>query len=524
MARINTNVSSIVAQNNLRRSGVELDLRLQRLSTGIRVNRGKDDPAGMIISERIRTDLAGIDQGIRNGERASSVIATTEAGLAEVSDLLSTIKALLVESGNTGANSAEERAANQLQIDSAIQSITRISNTAGFGGVKLLNGSLDYVTSGIATSAISKAQVFSASFLNNEALEVEVDVVASAQTGGLFFSGLMPVGSRFGDGAIQSATTLRIEGSRGVQELSFASGTSFTEIVTAINGRRELTGVTASLLPGGATSGLVFQSEKYGSNEFVSVTRVGGPSVDEDPFVLYKIANDNNWPDTTSDFDWASRISSGNLVAAKRDTGRDVQALINGTLATGRGLEISINSSSLGLELLLHEDLAIDPTASNSIFNITGGGSMFQLGPDINALQQVNIGVQSVAAEKLGGTLKNDSLFFLSSIMKGQPNSIEESLRRGDFTTASDILNTAIDEVSMLRGRLGAFERNVLETNGRSLQAAFENLTASNSRIRDADFAFETSQLTRAQILQSSGTTVLGLANQQAQQVLQLLG
>jgi len=185
---------------------------------------------------------------------------------------------------------------------------------------------------------------------------------------------------------------------------------------------------------------------------------------------------------------------------------------------------VSVNSTSLGLELDLNAGLATDPSATATSFNITGGGSLFQLGPQINALQQVSIGVPSVAAEKLGGTLSGSSMFFLSSLMKGQANSIGENVRNGDFTTASDILDSAIDEVSTLRGRLGAFERNVLDTNSRSLQAAFENLTASQSRIRDADFALETSQLTRAQILQSSGTTVLGLANQQAQNVLQLLG
>jgi hypothetical protein len=106
----------------------------------------------MIISERIGTDLAGVNQAIRNGDRASSVIATTEASLTEVTDLLNNIKALMVEAANTGGNSKEEREANQLQIDSAIQSITRISNTASFGGLRLLDGGLDYVTSGVAQS------------------------------------------------------------------------------------------------------------------------------------------------------------------------------------------------------------------------------------------------------------------------------------------------------------------------------------------------------------------------------------
>ncbi|GAB4383775.1 MAG: flagellin [Phycisphaerales bacterium] len=525
MARINTNVSSIVAQANLQRSANELNLRLQRLSTGLRINRGKDDPAGLIISERITTDLAGVEQGIKNGDRAASVIATTEAALAEVSDLLNTIKALMVEAANTGANSAAERDANQLQIDSAIQSITRISNTASFGGLKLLNGNLDYVTSGISSSAITKAQIFSASFINNQAVEVEVDVVASAQTAGLFLNGAWGSNAPYGNGAIQSTTTIRIEGSRGVQELTFTSGTSYADIVTAVNNLTALTGVRAELLTNGAGSGMVFRSEKYGSNEFVSVERVGGPAdEDDDGWQLYKIASNAAWPDDSSGFNWSSRIASGNLVAATRDTGQDVRALINGTLATGRGLNVSVNGTSLSLELDLHEDLATLPNASSTIFHITEGGSLFQLGPDISALQQVSIGVGSVAAEKLGATLTNGTVHFLSSLMKGQPNSIEESIRRGDFTTASDILDNAIEEVAKLRGRLGAFERNVLETNSRSLQAAFENLTASQSRIRDADFAFETSKLTRAQILQQSGTAILGIANQQSQSVLQLLG
>ena len=110
------------------------------------------------------------------------------------------------------------------------------------------------------------------------------------------------------------------------------------------------------------------------------------------------------------------------------------------------------------------------------------------------------------------------------SLATGQANSLDNAAGRNDFTGLEAIVDKAIDEVSILRGRLGAFERNVLETNNRSLQAAYENLSASRSIIRDADFAKETSELTRAQILQSAGTSVLSLANQQSQQVLQLLG
>ncbi|HNB59123.1 MAG TPA: flagellin, partial [Phycisphaerales bacterium] len=159
MARINSNISSLIARANLNRANQDLETRLQRLATGVKINRGADNPAGLIISERLRSEIAGANQAISNSQRASSVIATAEGSLSEVADLLNSIRGLVVEAANTGGLSDEERAANQLQIDSAIESITRISNTASFGGLKLLNGSLDYVLSGLQSNAISKAQV-----------------------------------------------------------------------------------------------------------------------------------------------------------------------------------------------------------------------------------------------------------------------------------------------------------------------------------------------------------------------------
>ncbi|MEM7628297.1 MAG: flagellin [Planctomycetota bacterium] len=520
MARINTNVPSVIATSNLGRTNAELDLRLERLSTGIRINRGRDDPAGLIVSERLATDLNGIEQAIDNAERASSVIATTEGALAEINSLLNDIKALMVEAANTGANSPEERDANQLQIDSAIESITRISNTSTFGGSRLLDGSLDYTLSGLSTSTISKAQIFGASFVGSETLSVNVDVVQSAQRGSLFLNGNN--GATNG-GVLLSSTTLQIKGSRGVQEVSFTSGTSLTAVAAAVNQLTQLTGIQASLIDSTDSAvGLVFNSSGYGSGDFVSVTRIGGPPSGSDPFDLFKIDSDANAPALDASFPWGSVGSL--LVAATRDEGRDVAALINGNLATGEGLDVSINSPSLALELQLEESYATGPNLTADTFYITGGGSLFQIGPDINALQQVSLGIQSTASANLGGTLVDGNLAFLSSLKKGSENGIESNVSRGDFTAAQDILDTAIDEISILRGRLGAFERNVLATSSRSMQTAFENLTASRSRIRDADFAAETSELTRAQILQSSGTTVLGLANQRAQSVLQLLG
>lgn len=509
MARINTNVASFIARSNLTRSNEDLQVRLQRLSTGLKINRAADNPAGLIISERLRSEIAGLNQAVDNSSRASSVIATAEGSLSEVSDLLTSIQSLVVQSANTGAISDAERAANQLQIDSAIETITRISNSTSFGGLKLLNGELDYVLSGLTSSAIAKAQVSAANFAGQSNIQVNVAVVASAQTGNLFLSA--------STGTFLSTTTLEISGPLGVQTVTVLSTTPIASVVAAVNQFKAATGVSAQLINlTNPASGMVFSSAGYGSHSFVSVKRLGGPSTGG---FFRTMALNNNYPNPgPGGFSFSNPVLLAQCVAANRDTGRDVQAVVNGALLSGDGLNVSLQDPNLSVQLLLDRSFATTNNSSTT-FNITGGGALYQLGGQINNSQQVNIGIQSVAASRLGGTLIGTQVAYLSSLKSGGSN----DLNSRNFENASSILSTSTGEVSVVRGRLGAFERNTLDTNVRSLQTAVENLTASESRIRDADFAEETSALSRAQILSSTGTSVLALANQQAQQVLQLL-
>jgi len=491
MARINTNVSSLIAQSNLAKANTDLQVRLQRLSTGLRINKGSDDPAGLIISERLRSEVAGIDQAIENAERASNVIATAEGSLSEISDLLNSIKGLTVEAANEGALSQEEIEANQLQIDSAIDSITRIANTTSFAGLKLLNGSLDYITSGVATSAISDVKVFSANFGTATNQPVSVQVIASAEKGGLFVSA--------GATSFPSAVTLEVAGTKGVQVLQFASGTTLSAAVFAVNQTSDVTGVTAQIVSGAAAglSAIQFQSSTYGSDAFVSVQKVPG-TTGGDFFQTYDAVG-----------------AGGNAVL--RDTGEDVLALINGALALGDGTTVRYNTSNLKLEMNLTEDYAqtTNAAANTKAFVITGGGSKFQLGPTVESAQQVGFGIQSVVANRLGDSVVG----FLSSIVSGGDN----SLVNGKAREASLIIDEAIEQVSVLRGRLGAFERNTLQTNARSQQIALENITSALSRVRDTDFAEEISQLTRAQVISNVGTSVLATANNSTSNVLALL-
>jgi flagellin len=162
-------------------------------------------------------------------------------------------------------------------------------------------------------------------------------------------------------------------------------------------------------------------------------------------------------------------------------------------------------------------DFTLDPAmaaGSTTSFVITGGGAKFQLGARVSSNQQVSIGIGSVAATSLG----TEEVGFLNTLANDGPNSLASNP-----TQAGKILELAITQVATLRGRLGAFEKNTLDTNISSLQVALENVTSSESSIRDADFAAETSAMTRAQILTQAGTSVLATANSTPQQVLSLL-
>ncbi len=363
MARINTNVAALTAQRGLAKSQHQLSDTLQRLSSGLRINRGADDPAGLIASEQLRSEISGINQAIDNSQRASNVIATVEGALNEVASLLLNVKSLIVQSANSGAISPDEISANQLQVDSAVQSITRISNTTTFAGLQLLNGGLDYISSGVATSAINNLQIHQASFGQATTVPVQVHVLTSAKTADL----------QFRTSAVQSTVTLEVKGNKGVEVLTFLSGTKASAIAFAVNRVSDSTGVTASLINNAnANSGITFNSTAYGSKNFVSVSTQAG-----------KFATSDNL---------------GNVKT--RETGVDAVATINGALTTGDGLNLHLNNATLDMDLTLDKTFG----ANTTNFTITGGGAKFQLGPQVNSNQQVSIGVQSMAASKLGNS------------------------------------------------------------------------------------------------------------------------
>ncbi len=189
MTRINTNVSSLIAQTTLARNTTDLQQALTRLSTGLRINVGKDDPAGLIASEALRSDITSIERAISNSERANQVIATADSSLGQVSKLLNDIRGLVVEAANTGAMSEDQLSANQLQVDSSLEAINRIAQTTTFQGRRLLDGSLEFISTVGSVSTVVDSQIDQANLGTVGAVSVDVDIAAAAAQAEITSSG-----------------------------------------------------------------------------------------------------------------------------------------------------------------------------------------------------------------------------------------------------------------------------------------------------------------------------------------------
>jgi flagellin len=277
-------------------------------------------------------------------------------------------------------------------------------------------------------------------------------------------------------GGLTGDLVVQIGGNKGSQVFSFLSGTTAAQIVSAVNSTSDSTGVAAQVVGGD----LQLLSVDYGNDAFVNVN----------------IIKDKG--------SFSAGLDSTHAI------GTDIAGTVNSQTAIGRGNTISFNTSSLSFLASIEAGTAVDTQIS---FDINGGGALFQLGPNVISSEQARLGVQSVDSAKLGGA--NGRLYQLGS---GQDASLTK-----DLTLAAQIVTESVTQVANLRGRLGAFQNSTVQTNINSLNDTLSNLTDAKSTITDADFAAETANLTRAQILSQSGTAVLSIANKNPQNVLSLL-
>lgn len=398
MSRINTNVSSLIAQTRLSRSNNQLQEALTRLSTGLRINSGKDDPAGLIASESLRSDITSVNKAITNTERANQVISTADAALGQISNLLNDIRGLVVEASNSGVLSQEQIGANQLQVDSSLEAIDRIAQVTTFQGRKLLDGSLDFLTNVTAgASSITDLTIQQANLGASGSVDVAVDITTAASralvtnnsinytagtaaTGTLTFSDtaavqasasksvtggaftISAVAGGLADGTVGNATSLVITNSAGLVNASgTVSLTGGSIDVAAVNG-------VASGAVGNATS-IVLQSDSAIAQATGTLTLTTAGSFDVTT-VANTTASGLNGIDITLQSGGSNGIASFNATTGALVVNVAAGATVS-DIANAIGADARFNVSNITSGATVHTA----PGDLTTYSNVTSGGN-----------------------------------------------------------------------------------------------------------------------------------------------------
>ena len=473
---INTNTLSLNAQRNLNTSQNDLSTSLQRLSSGLRINSAKDDAAGLAIADRMTSQIRGLNQAVRNANDGISLAQTAEGALQESTNILQRMRELSIQSAN-GTNSGQDRAALQSEVSQLQQELTRIAETTSFGGRRVLDGSF----SGEAFQVGSNA---------NETINVSIRGAAATDIG----SHRMDA-SGTGMGAVEAAA------GTVSAAITYAHLDSAATIAGVVNAERANTGVTAEAVTRAQLSGL-------------SATG-------------------------TVSFSLASEGGTGVAISANITNTADLQDLadaINAQSATTNVTAVS-NGATLDLTNTNGDDITID------LFNVGADGGNETLTvtaqnfdgtattAETTDLTDANAGATD--ATRITGQLRFDSSAAFSvaggdATVISTSSSAFTSVDTVDLGTAAgaqsalSIIDSAIQGIDSQRATLGAIQ-NRLGSTIANLQNVSENASSARSRIQDADFAAETAQLSRNQILQQAGIAMLSQANANPQNVLSLL-
>lgn len=467
--RINNNSAALTAHRNLSTSDSALNTSIERLSSGFKINSAADNPAGLVISEKLRAQVSGLGQAISNAGDAVNMVKTAEGALNQVNTLLRSMRDLAVHAANSGANDAAATQADQAQIRSALDSINKISSETQFGNKKLLDGSAG-LTTNITGSSVVSANL-SNSAISTDTNSVKVYVTAAAGKADL------AVGT-----ADMSAGTL-VGKSITINGVQINGGATAQATVDAVNAKSSETGVKATLSGG---KYLKLDQLNYGSDNKIVVT---------------------NGTDILGS---ASASAIGADVKGQVYTGADhtTGAVSDALWQAGTG---TVLKDSLGNSIQL-TDVGAGTAATDlgAQMDVKAGTLTFQVGAYAGQTRQMNI--SSVAANQLG-LANGSSVTDLSQIDVTK-----------DAQSAMKVLDKAISDVSTQRANMGAIQTNVLESSINSLTVAQENITASESSIRDTDMASEMVNFTKNQIMEQAGVSMLAQANQAPQQLLKLLG
>ena len=487
------NNAALNAQQSLVRTNRDLGKSLERLSTGLKVNRGADGPAALVISQQQRSQISGLRTAIDNTNKAVSVVQTAEGALNEVNSLLTKIRGLALDSANSGVNDTNALAANQAEITNALNTITTIANTTKFGTKNLLDGSgavLGRVT-GANTAGVANVKTTSTTTAGNYAF-----ALTSSATGGSL------VGTSTGTGSLAATDTLVVAGGglTGTVGVALDIGddlsTSIAKVQRALDGATSQNGGAGKFVVDSSGGNLRIRSNILGST---AITATAGAATET---VLGLTGADTSTAGVA--LTGTVALNGGTAVAATVSAGPgglNNQVTFGGT--TGVTFSVNVNNGAAAL------------TGTTATVNVADNALVFQIGANANETAKISFDKATADALGVGVTgLTNAATTDLSKINVTTANGAQDAIR---------VVDQAVNDVSNLRGRLGAFQANTLESNARNLSATLENTTAAESVIRDTDFASEIATFTRLQTQVQAGSTVLGNANQTTQLVAQLL-
>ena len=558
---INSNISSLNSQRKLAGTSVGLSTTMERLSSGLRINSAKDDAAGLSISERMTSQINGLNQARRNSNDGISVAQTAEGAMQTSTDILQRIRTLSVQSAND-TNSTADRKALQAEVDQLVQEFDRVANTTQFNGQNLLNGDFSKTQFQVGANANQTItfgiESSKSTDMGNFALKGAVaNQSASMVAAGSAYSDTATAGTGGGTGG-SSATgnnlydqtlTLRSKGMTATVDLT--RGLSAKEVATRINSQQNQSG------------GITARAETYAFMAFGTGTALGGGSSTNAQagaisFSLNGTAIQASSTNMRTDLDGLvtaiNDVSSKTGVSAQKVDlpGSSGSYRIQLFAADGRDIQVSdtvVSMQSAG-------------SASNvGLMQIQGAydsnGTIIGAGATNTGSSGVAVGVRSLAAATGSAALRNtvvggrviftsDTAYTVETQVSGSGSSSgtggllvgsagqmfggdkTDTLSGVNITTALgankalDVIDAALARISSNRSKLGALQ-NRFQMTIENLQTSSENLSASRSRIKDADFAEETSNLSRWQVLQQAGTAMLSQANQRPQSALQLL-
>lgn len=495
---VNTNVASLNTQRNLNSSSKGLDTSLQRLSTGFRINSAKDDAAGLQISNRLTSQINGLNVATRNANDGISLAQTAEGALQQSTGILQRMRDLALQAAN-GSNGAQERAALQGEVAQLQQELNRIADTTSFGGRKILDGTFGSQSFQVGANAYETINV---SIGSSDASRIGINRFDS--------SGIAATSSSGGFAALSSGTqgyqgtSGTIVGKLGTANFTYntASGGAISarDIASSINKVSDSTGVTANARNltqmSGVSSGTV-SFTLYGANDQAG-TGVSISANVTDASDLSSLADAINKETGTTGI--AAKTSSGGTLELISDRGESI-VIENYTDSAGSGGSAALFAFGFDYD-------AGGETATSG--SLSAGGARTDGGVQIEAADAFSV-------TGIDATFGTAGFSQLNSVA-----SIDISTTAG-AQSALGIVNGAISNIDSQRAQLGAVQ-NRFENTISNLQNISENASAARSRIRDTDFAAETSELTKNQILQQAGTAILAQANQLPQAVLSLLG